>query len=56
MLADELDFVVGVDPHRDSHAIGVVEVRSGVVVCESSVTAEEFPVRFPRTMPAHDAR
>ena len=29
MLADELDFVVGVDPHRDLHAIGVVEVRSG---------------------------
>ena len=40
MLADELDFVVGVDPHRDSHAIGVVEVRSGVVVFEASVTAD----------------
>jgi len=40
MLADELDFIVGVDPHRDSHAIGVVEVRSGVVVFESSVTAD----------------
>ena len=40
MLADELDFVVGVDPHRDSHAIAVVEVRSGVVVVESSVTAD----------------
>jgi transposase len=40
MLADELDFVVGVDPHRDSHAIGVVEVRSGRVVFESSVAAD----------------
>ena len=40
MLADELDFVVGGDPHRDSHALGVVEVRSGVVVFESSVTAD----------------
>jgi len=40
MLADELDFVVGVDPHRDAHAIGVVEVRSGVVVFESSVAAD----------------
>jgi hypothetical protein len=28
MLADELDFVVGVDPHRDSHAIAVVEVAA----------------------------
>jgi hypothetical protein len=40
MLADELDFVVGVDPHRVAHAIAVVEVRSGVVVFESSVTAD----------------
>ena len=40
MLADELDFVVGVDPHRDSHAIAVVEVRTGVVVVESSVAAD----------------
>jgi hypothetical protein len=27
MLADELDFVVGVDPHRDSHALAIM--RSG---------------------------
>ena len=40
MLADELDFVVGVDPHRDSHAIAIVEVRGGVVVVESSVAAD----------------
>jgi transposase len=39
MLADELDFVIGVDPHRDSHALGVVEVRSGAVVFESNVDA-----------------
>ena len=24
MLADQLDYVVGVDPHRDTHAVGVV--------------------------------
>ena len=40
MLADELDFVVGVDPHRDSHTIAVIELRSGVVVFESSVAAD----------------
>jgi len=28
MLADEVDFVVGVDPHRDSHALAVVQVVS----------------------------
>jgi len=40
MLADELDFVVGIDPHRDSHTIAVNELRSGVVVFESSVAAD----------------
>jgi transposase len=40
MLADELDFVVGVDPHRDLHAVAVVEVRSGLVVFETRVTAD----------------
>ena len=40
MVADQLDYVVGVDPHRDEHAVGVVEVRSGVVVFETSVAAD----------------
>ena len=39
MLADEVDFVVGVDPHRDSHALAVVHVVSGVVVFEANVVA-----------------
>ena len=39
MLADQLDYVVGVDPHRDSHALAVVHVRSGGVVFESTVIA-----------------
>jgi transposase len=40
MVADQLDYVVGVDPHRDRHALGVVEVRSGVVVFEACVAAD----------------
>ena len=40
MVADQLDYVVGVDPHRDEHAVGVVDVRSGVVVFEASVAAD----------------
>ena len=40
MLADQLDYVVGVDPHRDEHALAVVEVRSGVVVFETAVAAD----------------
>jgi hypothetical protein len=39
MLADQLDYIVGVDPHRDTHAIAVVEVVTGVVVFESTIDA-----------------
>jgi len=39
MLADQLDYVVGVDPHRDSHALAVVHVASGAVVFEANVAA-----------------
>jgi transposase len=39
MLADQLDYIVGVDPHRDSHAIAVVHVVSGAVVFEANVAA-----------------
>jgi hypothetical protein len=39
MLADRLDYVVGVDPHRDSHALAVVHVVGGVVVFEATVVA-----------------
>jgi transposase len=39
MLADQLDYIVGVDPHRDSHALAVVHVVSGTVVFESTVIA-----------------
>jgi len=39
MLADQLDYIVGVDPHRDSHSLAVVQVASGVVVFESTIDA-----------------
>jgi transposase len=39
MLADQLDYVVGVDPHRDSHALALVHVGSGAVVFEATVVA-----------------
>lgn len=39
MLADQLDYVVGVDPHRDLHALAVVHVISGAVVFEASFAA-----------------
>ena len=39
MLADQLDYIVGVDPHRDSHALAIVHVVSGAVVFEATVDA-----------------
>jgi transposase len=39
MLADQLDYVVGVDPHRDTHALAVVDVLNGTVVFEANVAA-----------------
>ena len=39
MLADELDYVIGVDPHRDSHALAVVRAPNGQVVIETNADA-----------------
>ena len=39
MLADQLDYIVGVDPHRDTHALAIVDVVSGAVVAEATVLA-----------------
>jgi hypothetical protein len=48
MLADQLDYIVGVDPHRDAHALAIVDVVSGVVVAEATVLAnsDAVPVRY----------
>ena len=40
MLADQLDYVVGGDPHRDAHSIGIIAVRTGAVVFEAAVRAD----------------
>ena len=39
MLADEVDYVVGVDTHRDQHMVAVVVASTGAVVAQSSVRA-----------------
>src|SRR5919197_4813209 len=39
MLADQRDYVIGVDPHRDTHALAIVDARTGGVVYEGSVSA-----------------
>ncbi|HEY6834861.1 MAG TPA: transposase, partial [Gaiellaceae bacterium] len=39
MLADELDYVLGVDTHRDEHVLAVVTAPAGAVVAGSRVAA-----------------
>ena len=39
MVADELDYVVGVDTHRDEHVLAVVVAPAGAVVARRAVSA-----------------
>ena len=39
MLADELDYVIGVDTHRDEHVLAVVAAPAGAVVAQQAVRA-----------------
>jgi transposase len=41
MLADELDFVVGVDTHLDEHVLAVVAAATGAVLARQVVRANE---------------
>lgn len=40
MLADELDFVIGVDTHRDAHALALLEAPTGAVLLERELGAD----------------
>ncbi|HEX7498006.1 MAG TPA: hypothetical protein VF344_06045, partial [Candidatus Limnocylindrales bacterium] len=37
MLADKLDYVVGVDTHRDQHMLAVVVAATGALIAQRSV-------------------
>jgi transposase len=39
MLADELDYVVGVDTHRDAHVLAVVTAPAGAAIAGSEIAA-----------------
>ena len=39
MVADEVDYVVGVDTHRDEHVLAVVVAATGAVVARRAVAA-----------------
>jgi len=39
MVADELDYVIGVDTHLDEHVLAIIAARSGAVVAQHSIQA-----------------
>jgi len=46
MLANELDFVIGVDTHRDAHALVVLAARGGGMVARV-ISAAQLVVSTP---------
>jgi transposase len=40
MLAEQVDYVIGVDTHRDQHALAVVAAPTGAVLAQRSVRAD----------------
>ena len=45
MLADELDDVVGVDTHRDEHALAIVDARTGALVAQATTAGRRARLR-----------
>ena len=37
MLADEVDYVIGVDTHRDQHVLAIVAAPTGAIIAQPSV-------------------
>jgi hypothetical protein len=43
MLADGVDYVIGVDTHRDQHTLAVVVAPTGAVLSQTAHTALARP-------------
>ena len=39
MLADGLDYVIGVDTHRDQHALAIVDAHTGALIAQTTAAA-----------------
>ncbi len=39
MLAEQVDYVVGVDTHRDQHALAIVDAHTGAVIAQTTTAA-----------------
>jgi transposase len=56
MLAEELDFVIGVDTHRDGHALALVSAKTGALLAEGELTANTPGYRRALTLARRLAR
>ena len=45
MLADQVDYVIGVDTHRDQHTLAVVIAPAGAVVAQTVGASERTRLR-----------
>jgi len=50
MLADEVDYVVGVDTHRDEHVLAVVGTETRITFLVSEGTIDEAVERTPSSL------
>jgi transposase len=55
MLAERVDYVVGVDTHRDQHALAVVAASTGAVLAQRSVRADARGYREALRFAGRDA-
>jgi hypothetical protein len=39
MLAEQVDYVVGVETHRDQHAVAIVDAHTGAVIAQTTTAA-----------------
>jgi len=53
MVADSLDVVIGVDTHRDAHALALIRCRDGVLVAEDELPANRAGYRAALRLGTH---
>ena len=56
MLADELDYVVGVDTHRDEHALAIVDARTGALIAQPTTAGPRARLRGGAAIRGRHAR
>ncbi len=56
MLANDIDYVIGVDTHKDSHSVAVVNATGGVISALDVTASEAGDREIRRCLKRHLAR